>query len=262
MNGDEDRDVRFRSSGGPGGLAKRTGMPSWRGRWQHRQQETARQKEMWRGFAQQPGTHLLWVWTVNRLVACGELRTAEQQAIADHRGTFRSDFGGRMTVSVGGRSFTVRNKKLLDPSYPPSWPPGVAEVLGHPEGSSPKVTRAVRARIKSLRELVDELGTPVLYTTGMHFNHRAKACITFPDGRRLEFPIQGRFMVHAIMTAVDQDGNKVAQYRVPSLNPFRQTVEIIVHPDWTLTDELVLAIAISAPWLSSYFSRPEETGGE
>jgi hypothetical protein len=162
-----------------------------------------------------------------------------------------------MTVSVGGRSFTVRNKKLLDPSYPPSWPPGVAEVLGHPEGSSPKVTRAVRARIKSLRELVDELGTPVLYTTGMHFNHRAKACITFPDGRRLEFPIQGRFMVHAIMTAVDQDGNKVAQYRAPSW--LQQMVEITVHPDWKLTDELVLAIVISAPWLHWYFKM--EGGG-
>ena len=30
-------------------------------------------------------------------------------------------------------------------------------------------------------------------------------------------------------------------------------LSVVVHPDWTLTDELVLVIAISAPWLHSYF---------
>jgi hypothetical protein len=80
-----------------------------------------------------------------------------------------------------------------------------------------------------------------------------KADIRFPDRRYLRFPVWGAFKVHAIMTAVDQDGNEVAQYRVPSRHLFRQKVEIAVHPDWELTDELVLVIAISAPWLHSYF---------
>jgi hypothetical protein len=61
------------------------------------------------------------------------------------------------------------------------------------------------------------------------------------------------------MTAVDQAGNRVARYRTTGRD--RQhgwgSVEIIVHPHWKLTDELVLAIAISAPELGSYFS----TGG-
>ena len=30
-------------------------------------------------------------------------------------------------------------------------------------------------------------------------------------------------------------------------------LSVVVHPDWTLTDELVLVIAISAPWFYSYF---------
>jgi hypothetical protein len=143
-----------------------------------------------------------------------------------------------MAVSAGGRSFTF--KKLLDPGYPPSWPTGIAEILGHPEGQ--KLTHAVRRRADRLRELVDETGTRVLCTTG-------ETCLTFPGQRRFEFPVQGASLAHAIMTAVDQDGNKVAQCRAPS----RRTVEIVVHPDWDLTDELVLVIAISAPRLHLYF---------
>jgi hypothetical protein len=53
------------------------------------------------------------------------------------------------------------------------------------------------------------------------------------------------------MTAVDQAGNKIARYRAR---------QITVHPDQSLTDELVLAI-ISAPWLASYFDVPSEGDG-
>ena len=67
------------------------------------------------------------------------------------------------------------------------------------------------------------------------------------------------------MTAVDQAGNKVARYRIVgrggnlnSLLPISWwvPVEITVNPGWELTDELVLAIAISAPLLSTYFEDP------
>jgi hypothetical protein len=58
------------------------------------------------------------------------------------------------------------------------------------------------------------------------------------------------------MTAVDQAGNRVARYRKSTTRDLpreRPPVEITVHPDRKLTDELVLAIAISADWLESYF---------
>jgi hypothetical protein len=62
------------------------------------------------------------------------------------------------------------------------------------------------------------------------------------------------------MTAVDQARKRVARYRIiEGFNRRRKSVEITVHPDWKLTDELVLAIAISAPWLDMYFNAP--TGG-
>jgi hypothetical protein len=252
VNGDEGKHVRVRSGGGPGDLAgAQKEVASWLAR---RKQETARRKEKWHGLAQQPGTHLRW--EPARWVWRAELRTAEQQTIAAVRGSFGSGVESRhMTVSVPGGSFTGNKVEIRDPENPASWPPGIAEIIRHPEASSQKPTRAVRAQLRAylntLRELVDETGTPVLYTIGMHYDHGAGAGITFPDQRRLEFPVQGTSKAHAIMTAVDQDGNKVAQYWAP--NWPRRTVEITVHPDRDLTDELVLVIAISARWFRSYF---------
>ena len=64
------------------------------------------------------------------------------------------------------------------------------------------------------------------------------------------------------MTAVDQAGNTVARYRLADKGRRLEwksywnveiPVEITVHPDWELTEERVLAIGISVPWLASYF---------
>lgn len=215
-----------------------------------RQKRAKAREEMWLRLAQQPGTHL--VWESRRWWGGGcELSTAEQQAIASCRVSFRSVFADPVTVSAGGMSF-INKKLFVDVGWPRQWPPGVLEIARLPEGSGQKVTSAVRARLESLRQIVDETGTPVLYTYGIHYAGRADTCITFPDRRWLEFPVWGRFKADAIMTAVDQDGNEVAEYRAPGR--VRDTVEITVHPDWKLTDELVLVIAISAGWLHPYFA--------
>ena len=219
---------------GPDGLAEHTARPSVleRQKQARQDQEYLHQEceDAWRDFGQQPGTRLRWVRTG---VTRRELRTPEHQTIASLRALLSA------TVSTGGRTFTW--KRVTGSSWT-----GIA--------SSQKPSRTVPvARKLTRRKLLDETGTPVLYTIGRHFDHGSGACITFPDQRWLEFPVQGALKAHAIMTAVDQDGNKVAQYRAPSLHPFRQTVEITVHPDWDLTDELVLVIAISAPWFHSYF---------
>ena len=67
------------------------------------------------------------------------------------------------------------------------------------------------------------------------------------------------------MTAVDQAGDEVARYRIVGsklgLTILWNAIEITVSPSQELTDELVLAIAISAPWLSSYFVSQAEGGG-
>jgi hypothetical protein len=77
--------------------------------------------------------------------------------------------------------------------------------------------------------------------------------IKFPGQRWLRFPVRGYTWKGAIMTAVDQDGNKVARYRLARFwGGAWRTTEITFHPDQRLTDELALVIAASLYWLNSH----------
>jgi hypothetical protein len=81
-----------------------------------------------------------------------------------------------------------------------------------------------------------------------------------PDRRWLRFLVRGTEPENAIMTAVDQAGNRVARYRQLADDPDPGgwgEVVITVHPDRELTHELVLAIVISAGWPGSYFNSPD-----
>jgi len=209
----------------------------------------------WRDFGQQPGTYLRWgpakgpLWGPRR----EELRTSEQRAIAS-----RQSRGMNVppAISTGGRSFTYQEPGVPAGSATSPWAAGIAALAaravrdraGHFAAESlsgqaqPEETSRVRA-------LVDEAGTPILYTSGLNYDRRAYACVTFPDGRWLRFLVRGTRRTNAVMTAVDQTGNKVARYR----HFTKDSVEITVHPDQELTDELVLAITTNAPALSSYF---------
>jgi hypothetical protein len=80
----------------------------------------------------------------------------------------------------------------------------------------------------------------------------AGSYIKFPDQRWLRFPVRGTSRGNAIMTAVDQAGNKVARYRFTGAGK-----EIAVHPDHRLTEELALVIAVSATWINDSI-QPED----
>jgi len=217
----------------------------------------------WRDFGQAPGMHLRWGRTGRRLRgACYELRTLQQQTIA-------SRDGQRLTVRAGGRSFTYKKTDVPARSTADSWPPGIAELAarswrdytGH-YAAETMSSKAQRREARTALELVDETGIPILYSSGKNFDRQAYACVTFPDQRWLRFLVRGTEPWNAIMTAVDQAGNRVARYRKSTGDPLwkRAEAEITVHPDQRLTDELVLAIAISAEWLESFFSRPSSGG--
>ena len=219
-------------------------------------------QDAWRDFGQQPGTRLRWGPTG---ILRHELRTAERQGIASvTNGRLRQ--GGCRTVRTGGRTFTwkrvPRSKrpdlaKLLGPGVQESEPRRYAADRWQPQTGAPGEGLAI-PMIVDLGELVDRTGTPVLYTSGQHFDRHAGAVITFPDRRRLLFPVRGE-KKNAIMTAVDQAGNKVARYRF-ARKGFGAPVEITVHPGRQLTEELVLAIAVSVPWLRSFFQYTMESG--
>lgn len=179
----------------------------------------------WDEFGQQHGTYLKLEWA--KIARC-ELRLVDLQTIASM--TYRwSDILGFTDIPEMGHQLNLRGESF------------VLKSTGY----------------RQSRKLVDETGTPILYTNGRNFERAARASVSFPDGRSLRFPVRGTHRANAIMTAVDQAGNSVVRYRVTRLGRsggLRNSVEVALHPGWKLTDELVLAITISAPWLSSYFS--------
>lgn len=177
-------------------------------------------------------------------------------------------------LSVDGRSFILKEADAAQSSDP-----STAEIIGRRSldfdghfTATPKISQSnVKFRkALRLRELVDETGMPILYVSGMNFDHRALAIITFPDQRWIWFPVRGTGHRNAIMTAVDEAGHSIARYRTVSPDSIlrrnsaeildRHAIEIAVHPGRELTDELAIAITISGPWLRSYFSTPERGG--
>ena len=217
--------------------------------------------EAWRDFGQLPGTQLRW-----ERVGLGhhELRGAEQAPIASVRRSGLSE-----TVGANGASFTLKRARLTQSS------PEVAEIAGRGSRNcagqflEPRSSRRQRWEDShgkfpvKLKELATEAGSPILYTTGANQYRRACACISFPHEGWLRFLVRGTERADAVMTAVDQAGNGVARYRVSDGGRSRRPgpVEITVNPAWNLTNQRLLAIAISAPWLGSYFVEPGAGGG-
>jgi DivIVA domain-containing protein len=250
MSADPWRDLgvvaQFTRSG-MGDFAGRSAFSSWLAVRKHYAREC---RKAWRDFDQQPGMPLCR--------AGGELRTMQMQTMA----STRSRWGTGTIIGAGGRSFTLRTISTRR-SPPPGMDAIVARSSRDFEGHfAAETTGSQDWRALNVTELVDDTGAPVLYTSGRHFDRRARASISFPDRRWLRFPIRGTRRANAIMTAVDEAGNSVARYRLngPGFIPGLGNVEISVHPGWELADELVLAIAISAPWLPSYFETTE--GGD
>jgi len=186
----------------------------------------------WDEFGQQPGTYLRLEWV--KIARC-ELRSVDLQAIASMTYRWSDILGATDIPEMGDRVNISKGSFVL-----------------------------VRTRAKQSRKLVDEEGTPVLFTCGRNFERIARASISFPEGRSLRFPVRGTHRANAIMTMVDEAGNSIARYRVIRFargGGLRNNVEVVVHPGWELSDELTLAITISAPWLSSYFSVQWGGGG-
>jgi DivIVA domain-containing protein len=198
----------------------------------------------WRDFDRQPGTRLSWEQTGKKQ---REVRTSDQQAIASVNYARWTVSGLKnRTLSAGGRTFIIK------PVQADTWP-RAAKIISRdrPIAAHMLLRHTDEMYSSSLRELLDETGKPVLYKGGWHSPYYAGSYIKFPDQRWLRFPVRGTGRENAIMTAVDQAGNKVARYRFTGAR-----IEIAVHPDHRPTEELALVIAVSATWVVDYFFVP------
>ena len=138
-------------------------------------------REAWHEFDKQPGTYLRMGWVgINRR----ELLTMELQPIASMKGRTSETMGWpvsqRITISIGGKSFTLRKTR-----FPRSPSPDIADIItrsardfdGH---FAADMRDSLGWRVLNVNELVDEAGVPVLYISGSHYNHSAHASISFP----------------------------------------------------------------------------------
>jgi len=210
-----------------------------------------------RRFGELPGAQLRCRlgFTRNELTTAGQ-----QQPLA----TWRKQSSGPgnpldrffpFDVVVGGQRYRRRNAGPADPAYTQLEARSLRDETGHFLDAA--VTRGYRLKRNPLLAFADQAGNPVLYVTGENYCGQASARITLVDQRSLRFLVRGQRPANAIMTAVDESGVNVARYRDASLRPFRPIpMDIIVNPDWPLTDELVLALAVSAEWLKGYFDEP------
>jgi DivIVA domain-containing protein len=211
--------------------------------------------EAWRDFGVPPGAQLSLVKTG---VTRRELRTAERHPLVSVRTV------PARTFDRDGRTYRLSRVKAAQ------WP-AVAGQIGDERPGSPAhraptepapqagkgavrlASRVVR-KDGSLKNLAGRTGLPILYTGGRHIDRLDHGYVQFPGRRWLRFPVRGTQRSNAIMTAVDQAGRQVARYRIAD----RRTIEITVHPDQQLTDELVLTLAVTARWVSSFF---DSSGG-
>jgi DivIVA domain-containing protein len=208
----------------------------------------------WRQFGRQAGVYLREGESGHLWAPRHEVRTGEQKTIASRDTNWKA----QATVRVGEKSFTYQKST--------SGPPVIAEIAARSarDYAGQFTAGTMSGPGQEVHQLVDEAGTPILYVSGKNYDRRACACVTFPDQRWLRFLVRGTKPENAIMTAVDQAGNRVARYRqlADDLDPGGWgEVVITVHPDLELTDELLLAIVISTGWLDSYFNSPNSGGG-
>jgi hypothetical protein len=100
-----------------------------------------------------------------------------------------------------------------------------------------------------------ETNATVVRGVGRNFGRRARMNLQLPDARHFWFPVRGTSPANAVMTAVDDDGDRVARYRSARGTGF----DVVVAPHAPITMELLLVVAASSSAVSTYFH--EISGG-
>jgi len=100
-----------------------------------------------------------------------------------------------------------------------------------------------------------ETKAPVVRGAGRNFGRCARMTLELADGRRFWFPVRGTSRAHAVMTAVDDRGDRVARFRSARGSGF----EVVVAPHVPITTVFLLVAVASSPSISTSFD--EISGG-
>ena len=108
-------------------------------------------------------------------------------------------------------------------------------------------------------QLADENDVPVLRVTGRHWAGREKSVVRLSGERWYRFPILRRQPGGSVMTAINQSGNKVAQFRrEPSWwgrgALLQDRIEVVVNPAHEVTEEIIWMIAIASGFTVTWYA--------
>ena len=115
-------------------------------------------------------------------------------------------------------------------------------------------------------ELIDTWdGSAVLRVMGRHYGGKSDAVVAFSDLHQYRSPILGAGLSDGVMTAVDEEGNKVVRYREAKRRTTQTRsaakIEAVLNPALEVTADLLLLVAISSGFLlTEYRARPGHSG--
>jgi DivIVA domain-containing protein len=190
--------------------------------WLNRYIDNNRQR--WRDFPSLPGPHLHRE-RIDRHRTRIVTSSGAEMAIVNQQRANKGNPGIR-TVDIRGRNFVLETADAgADPEF-------------------------------NLRE--HATGNSVLRLTGRHYDGVTNSVLHL-SGLQIRFPVRGS-VAHAVMTAVDGNGNQMAKFRRSrdSLRGARGggrwplTFEVAVNPKSSLTTELILIIAVTSGFVASW----------
>jgi hypothetical protein len=180
----------------------------------------------WRDFPNLPGKHLSWRKAGRR---CWEL-------VADPNGA--------VSVRQEANIRSVRSHILTSQGRTYRW----QRVGGRKFVAASRVADLVNTATNA----------PVLRLTGVHINGVDGTSVSLGN-REIRFPVRGHKKC-ALMSAVDDSGNSLVEYRtVPATNNSR-AVEAVINPNALTVPQIELLVAVSTGLLSGYFIKTG-TGG-
>jgi hypothetical protein len=221
-------------------------------------------QENWDSFADLDGERLSCEFSPNALtkVKLGvEIKNSGGQTLASAaHPRFGSDRGaaiGRLgSLMVGQKSYGFRQ---TSPAYNR---PGRNRVWASFNNDAFEKTgryeittkRRVRHPLGGWEVLDDTTGRTMCRVSGFACKMRMTTRIELPGGRWLRFAVRGTSSFNDVVTAVNQDGQPVVRYRCASRPRNRNNTDIVVSPAWPLTEEHLVAMAISSRYASTWWS--------
>jgi len=189
----------------------------------------------WRDFPNLPGKHMSWRKAGR---GCWELIT---------------DSNGAVSVRREDRLLRTTVEPLPELQWLSSRPHTFTS-----QGRTYGWQRVGKRRIVAASRVADLLNTatnaPVLRITGVHYNGVDATSVRLADQREIRFPVRGHNKC-ALMSAIDDSGNSLVEYRNRDASPLAFP-DAVINPNALTVPQIELLVAVSARLLWTYFQHP------